>query len=61
MFCSETNSESDLRVVYTAMHGVGYPYIQETFAAFKLNNPIPVMEQVGHLSAYENVEMRLEC
>lgn len=46
-FHSDTNSKSSLRVVYTAMHGVGYPYVQEAFNAFKLIIPIPVAEQIN--------------
>ncbi|KAK7097300.1 hypothetical protein V1264_004302 [Littorina saxatilis] len=42
----DTNNSSKLRVVYTAMHGVGYPYVLESFRAFNLNMPIPVKEQI---------------
>ncbi|KAK7464022.1 hypothetical protein BaRGS_00037986 [Batillaria attramentaria] len=42
----DTNGSSTLKIVYTAMHGVGYPYVQEAFKAFGLPQPIPVDEQV---------------
>ncbi|XP_076468256.1 phosphopentomutase-like [Babylonia areolata] len=42
----EDNAKSSLRVVYTAMHGVGYPYVQAAFKAFSLQQPVPVEEQV---------------
>ena len=46
----EANGSSSLRAVYTAMHGVGYPYVQESFKAFNLPMPIPVDEQVRLMS-----------
>lgn len=42
----DINEKSSLKIVYTAMHGVGYPYVQKSFAAFGLKEPIPVDEQV---------------
>ena len=33
-------------LVYTAMHGVGYPFIQAAFEAFQLPAPIPTASQV---------------
>ncbi|XP_067630795.1 phosphopentomutase isoform X2 [Eurosta solidaginis] len=41
----EVNSQSNVRVVYSAMHGVGYPFIEDTFAAIKLQPVIAVEEQ----------------
>eukprot|EP00939_MAST-03C_sp_MAST-3C-sp1_P004064 g4064.t1 len=43
---SAARSESDdVSIVYTAMHGVGLPYVQKTFAGFGLPNPVVVDEQ----------------
>ncbi|KAL8562217.1 hypothetical protein ACOMHN_005202 [Nucella lapillus] len=42
----EANSCSKLRVVYTAMHGVGYPYVKAAFKTFSLPDPIAVEQQV---------------
>lgn len=42
----DTNGSSSLKIVYTAMHGVGYPYILESFKTFGLPEPIPVDEQI---------------
>ena len=39
------NEQSELKVVYTAMHGVGAPWFAKAFAAFGLPAPIPVAEQ----------------
>jgi phosphomannomutase len=41
------NKSSALRVTYTAMHGVGYHYVQQAFSAFSLPPVIPVAEQVA--------------
>ena len=41
-----SNSAVELPIVYTAMHGVGYPWIQRVFEAFNLAPPIPVAAQV---------------
>ncbi|XP_065838577.1 phosphopentomutase-like [Oscarella lobularis] len=38
--------ETKLKFVYTAMHGVGYRFIQRLFDEFHLPNVIPVTEQV---------------
>ena len=46
MILRETNARNALKIAYTAMHGVGYRFVQETFAAFNLPEPIPVLEQV---------------
>lgn len=40
------NANSKARLVYTAMHGVGWPFIQEAFKTFNLAELIPVVEQV---------------
>lgn len=36
-----------LRVVYTAMHGVGYCFVKELFPLYGLVDPIPVPQQVA--------------
>ncbi|XP_053962202.1 phosphopentomutase-like [Anastrepha ludens] len=41
----EGNSQRNLRVVYSAMHGVGFPFIRDTFASIKLQPVIAVEEQ----------------
>lgn len=41
----EMNSQSNLRLVYSAMHGVGYPFVKDTFEAVKLQPVIAVEEQ----------------
>lgn len=40
------NLKSSFRCVYTAMHGVGYPYAKLAFKAFGLPDLIPVSEQI---------------
>ena len=40
------SSEEKGNIVYTAMHGVGYPWIKKSFEAFDLPSVIPVAEQV---------------
>jgi phosphoglucomutase/phosphopentomutase len=45
-FHRELNSLTDLKFVYTAMHGVGYDFSVEAFRSFNLNPFIPVKEQV---------------
>ena len=42
---SEDNAASDLKIVYTAMHGVGAPFAARAFAAFGLRPFVPVLEQ----------------
>lgn len=44
-FITDFNEKSDLKFVYTAMHGVGFPYVQKSFEKAKLKSLIPVMEQ----------------
>lgn len=34
------------RVVYTACHGIGYPFIKQIFTRFSLPEPVPCIEQV---------------
>ena len=41
------NEEVGAKCVYTSMHGVGYQFVTMAFKAFKLNMPIPVVEQVS--------------
>ncbi|XP_054739529.1 phosphopentomutase-like [Anastrepha obliqua] len=41
----DLNSRGDLRFVYTAMHGVGYPFLEKIFAAVKIKPVIFVKEQ----------------
>jgi phosphoglucomutase len=45
-YCSEDNANSKVKFVYTAMHGVGTPFAERAFEAFKLQPFIPVKEQV---------------
>lgn len=42
----EHNEQSDLKFVYTAMHGVGTPYARRSFEAFGFKPFIEVPEQV---------------
>lgn len=39
------NAKSDLKFVYSAMHGVGYPFVERGFEVAKLNALVPVKEQ----------------
>ncbi|XP_016993793.2 glucose 1,6-bisphosphate synthase [Drosophila takahashii] len=41
----ETNECSQLRFIYTALHGVGYPFMREAFYQARLKPVIPVVEQ----------------
>ncbi len=41
----EYNRTSDFQCVYTAMHGVGHPYIERAMEAGELKPVIPVKEQ----------------
>lgn len=41
----DLNARSTLRFVYTAMHGVGYPFVVDAFARSKLTELISVAEQ----------------
>jgi len=40
-----TNAQSKIKVVYTAMHGVGYPYQARAIETFNLPAVLPVKEQ----------------
>lgn len=46
-FTEEENKKSDVKFVYTAMHGVGYPAALRIFETFGFKHMIPVKEQVG--------------
>lgn len=39
------NAKSDIRFVYSAMHGVGYKFVEKALECVKLKPLIPVMEQ----------------
>jgi len=43
--CPEANAQSPLKIVYTAMHGVGAPWLKRAFAAIALPPPICVGAQ----------------
>ncbi|KAI8333695.1 hypothetical protein BC941DRAFT_434208 [Chlamydoabsidia padenii] len=43
---SDDNAKSNVKFVYTAMHGVGTPFAERAFDSFKLAPFIPVKEQV---------------
>lgn len=42
----EANGKCPVRFTYTAMHGVGYPYVRMGFAKIGLKRVLPVCEQV---------------
>lgn len=42
---TESNATSDLQFVYTAMHGVGYRYVESAFKEAQLNPVVAVKEQ----------------
>ncbi|XP_030372628.1 glucose 1,6-bisphosphate synthase [Scaptodrosophila lebanonensis] len=42
----EQNGKCSLTFTYTAMHGVGYPYVQRAFDTINIKQPVPVTEQV---------------
>lgn len=44
-FVTDYNTTSKLRFVYTAMHGVGYPFVEKGFETIGLQPTMPVMEQ----------------
>uniref|UniRef100_A0A1B6E2I8 Phosphoglucomutase-2 n=1 Tax=Clastoptera arizonana TaxID=38151 RepID=A0A1B6E2I8_9HEMI len=46
VFNFNTNSSCLVKITYTAMHGVGYPFIKEAFKIAKFPPVIPVAEQV---------------
>lgn len=41
----KSNAQADLQIVYTAMHGVGYEYVRQSFAAINLRPVLAVAEQ----------------
>ncbi|KAH9505243.1 Phosphoglucomutase-2 [Bulinus truncatus] len=45
-YLREKNQNCPVPITYTAMHGVGYQYIQHIFKAYGFKEPIPVAEQV---------------
>ncbi|KAJ3049379.1 Phosphoglucomutase-2, partial [Rhizophlyctis rosea] len=45
-FSKDRNATSNLKICYTAMHGVGYEYAVKAFEAFELPRFIPVAEQI---------------
>eukprot|EP01096_Ripella_sp_DP13-Kostka_P000575 TRINITY_DN10628_c0_g1_i1.p1 TRINITY_DN10628_c0_g1~~TRINITY_DN10628_c0_g1_i1.p1 ORF type:complete len:590 (+),score=245.02 TRINITY_DN10628_c0_g1_i1:27-1796(+) len=55
-FTSETNKESKLKIVYTAMHGVGKKWAERVFDEFNLNPFIPVVEQIEADPEFPTVE-----
>lgn len=46
----ELNKDTKMRFTYTAMHGVGYRFVQQVFCEFEIPEVIPVKEQVSLLS-----------
>jgi len=48
-FCNhpEANAKSQHKIVFTAMHGVGAPWVAKSFEAFNLPPYIPVKEQIN--------------
>ncbi|RMZ94262.1 phosphoglucomutase-2, partial [Brachionus plicatilis] len=45
-FNRANNSNTSLKITYTAMHGVGHEFSKESFKSFNLNPFIPVIEQI---------------
>lgn len=45
VFREEINPHSDLEFVYSAMHGVGYPFVEKGFEVANLRRLVPVAEQ----------------
>lgn len=41
----DCNAKSDIRFVYSAMHGVGYRFVEKALECVNLKPLIPVMEQ----------------
>jgi len=52
----ESNKNSKLKITYTAMHGVGTPYVKQAFESFGLPPFIPVAEQVEEDPDFSTVE-----
>ena len=46
----EENPRSPVTCVYTAMHGIGYPFVKMAFEAFGLPEIVPVEKQVRERS-----------
>lgn len=44
-FVENYNEKSDIKFIYSAMHGVGYPYVRQGFETVMLKSLIPVREQ----------------
>lgn len=44
-FLNEYNAKSDIRFVYSAMHGVGYKFVEKTMEIANLKPLVPVLEQ----------------
>lgn len=44
-FREEFNAKSDVEFVYSAMHGVGYPFVERGFEVVQLRAPVAVPEQ----------------
>lgn len=42
---TEINAKSDIRFVYSAMHGVGYKFVEKALEVANLKPLIPVVEQ----------------
>lgn len=53
---SSLNNVAPFRITYTAMHGVGYPYIVEAFKQANFKDVIPVKEQVEPDPEFSTVE-----
>ena len=51
-FNRETNCETKLKFTYTAMHGVGFEFIEEAFKRFNFPPCIPVKQQVARARTY---------
>lgn len=45
-YTRDENSKTNTRVTFTAMHGVGAPWVSKAFHAFNLPEYVPVVEQV---------------
>ncbi|XP_064547838.1 phosphopentomutase [Drosophila montana] len=42
----KANGKCDLSFAYTAMHGIGYPYVQKAFEQVNLQPVVPVVQQI---------------
>ena len=52
-----TNSDADLTIAYTAMHGVGYPWIKNIFAAFNLPPVVVTRAQIDPDPSFPTVDL----